>query len=552
MRIHALKSKHRLNADTLLKSSEAYRTEIMNYVQYLEDTQDNALASLYFHMNTVWQLAEITCLLPQTISTDDGQTQHASTTVVMALVQWLNTVYPDRSLESEFRQVMSAIDVLHHASFWTLLERLLVHGLIGHALQLLEKALHGTSDSLERRWLMEARTWMQRLQEQWHNPQVSRSTLDALRMEMESKYMDMFDAGHQAAGVFGILMGDQDVITSKAQRWQEHVISGLMYYNAALPMHQWQRWLPSEQVVQEATVFEQMQWSLFHQDVYHVVSLAASVDAWFNAHLIDIVMFGQQSPVMINSSSSKTSKDDTASLHVFTIRNYGHMLAGTLNLLPLAVDVFCTLPQGSQIARAYIARVPLRNMQEWKKWISLCKRFGFDEERRLLCRRMAELKQERGQLASALRCLVMAGDEIRLQSLIEKERATLMKMDAKLWMDEFSQPETSDMLQEHPSMVFLQSLCVYRKLVVDKEWENAADVLVELLTANQTSTEYVCALLLDAVDLMQRSPPVFDREGILEVMRCLENVWEKSDMKMYAKEVQSLRRACALNLTRVE
>lgn len=291
----------------------------------------------------------------------------------------------------------------------------------------------------------------------------------------------------------------------------------------------------------------------FEFDIHQVIkdcSIALN-NWWFVAHLTDLLDHCK----LLQSHNLHFGSN----LREFLLLEYASGLFTHHSLWQLAVDYFDHCPEfGRVYLELQIEHVPLDTERKALKVLRICEKRQMSEQVRSTCKIMAMRALRNNRLGSALSWSIRAKDAAFATLISERFLQDYCVRGTFSDLDLIDNLGPAMLLSDR--LTFLGKYREFHRLYGEKQFSEAAKLLLSLMTAKIAPRSFWMTLLTDALPLLEQKEVIFSADQTYELMFCLEELTSSlnttagstdrptQDEDIEVTKVELLRLALARNL----
>ncbi|XP_049869332.1 nuclear pore complex protein Nup85 [Pectinophora gossypiella] len=215
------------------------------------------------------------------------------------------------------------------------------------------------------------------------------------------------------------------------------------------------------------------------------------------------------------------------------------------SLWPVGLSYLASCPEeGTRRAELMLERVPPRTEAKAMRIVAEAKRYGLLSVAQSVCASVCARHLQAGRAGAALAWAIRA----RCPAACARAAAAALQGYAargRLPAADLLLTCGSAMLMAD-TLVFLGKYCDFHRMYKNREFKNAAKLLVSLITSKIAPDYFWETLLLDTLPLLESDEPVFSSADTFEIMACLE----LRPSGLSGEKADLLRLALARNLAR--
>lgn len=520
--------------------SESENTSSEDEKAWLEDQQQ-----IFQIIELIWSLCEILY-----IDTTPGAPS------LRQLLGWIRWHFTEgKKLASEIIQDKPE----KHSCYWEAIYRLLLQGCIDEALELFSKHPLHKSDSF--RSLSEMMGKMPQLAN-FMSQGRSLPEFDIKWRHWRDECERRLEAGEfltdsNLTTMAKILCGEEEVfyqMKDYCETWFHMLVSRLFYQNPIVKNSELQHYIQTclDMYRGDSSHTAQLDSILVAVFEFNINQMIRDCSTylgswWFTSHLADLFYHsGHLEPQKLPQG---------VNLREYLLLEYASSLMSHKSLWAVAIHYFDFCPDnGSDYLGLYLERIPLDTEVKAHKLLHICEKRGLQEHAKSICKVMGKKCLLNNRVGQALNWFLKSKDS---------SYATVLSERILTEYSETGQFSNLDLLENLGSSMFLSSkltfLGQYRefhKLYEDGDIQEAAILLVSLLSARLAPKAFWVTLLCDALPLLEAEQVVISSQQTYELMHCVEEltkeaslVGDENQKKMLEVEKTKLSNIC-LALTR--
>ncbi|KAL1920351.1 uncharacterized protein VTP21DRAFT_1497 [Calcarisporiella thermophila] len=489
------------SSESLLKIANLYRQALFRGWRLAKDYTKVTMQS----MHALWHICEIIFFA-----------SNRTAPVSEEIVDWLNLNY-----EIEKRDdIVNSSRPSEHPDFWRYVSRLTLRGYASASTNLLKLLLkENLSRTLENSVNNAIRliNAMPRRKAFAHDQDF----LNRWRNWREDVKNIHFPHDHKHESLIRLmkmLSGDELIISKTCETWQEAFSSLLLFCHPTVDRTDLEHILDltfHEHPINENSAVEQALVSFINNDAETGIKHCTKLSWWLSAHLVDLLVKARR--VILNTEGYDVD------VREYIILNYVETLMADPSLWRVSLDYLATCQVlGREYMSELVIRVPLESERKAQKILEACKTFELDEQYHVICRLVASQKYRNKSYGSAIAYNIKAKEFKRVSLIADQLLADFCKN------NEFNFSDIIDSIGRDIAcsdrLVFLQRYRELTELFNSKKSEEAAKLLVLLLSSNIAPKTFWASLLVDATVLLEGQKVVFDAEDTFELMRCLQEI----------------------------
>ncbi|GAB6027247.1 Nucleoporin nup85 [Chamberlinius hualienensis] len=532
----------------LVKISHKYRSVIKGFIDDLQlaadlttDKVQNASfetqSQIYFKIELLWNLCEIIFI--------DIQPGGA---LLVSLLNWIRWHFPN--CETLAKLVTESEDPSSHESYWDTIYSYVLQGRINEVRKFLR--LHPDCKTNAFRLMDDILSKMP-LFSYIH----SHSSYDLI---YPWKAWQEDCCRHRSLGEFldyppleklcGILCGDKEAfyeLMDLCETWYHFMISHLLYTNPCVKAADLQ-YLAQEYIdiyggLNSLNELDRMLLFALEFNILEVIKQSSlQFDSWwFVAHFTDLLHHAG----VIQGGDGH----DELPLREFLLLEYSTGLAGHSSMWQFAVDYFDHCPtRGREMLEIYLERIPLTSELSATKIVCIAEEREMHDLACSICKEMSHKSLKRNRLGSAITWALKSKDAMLVTHLADQFLNDYGKKGCFQSLALLDNLGSSMLVSDR-----LTFLCKYREfhqLYSQEDFQQAASILMQLLTSKFASISFWKPLLLDALPLLESDKLILNADQSFEILHFLEEWQMMEDKAMDKSQEQLLRIAIAKNLAR--
>ncbi|XP_071540417.1 nuclear pore complex protein Nup85 isoform X2 [Panulirus ornatus] len=371
-----------------------------------------------------------------------------------------------------------------------------------------------------------------------------------------------FTTCHQLQMICKILCGDQQTINSLSDlmdTWYHLMVSTLLFTCPTVKLFRLhsaaQDAIAFTGGEQRLTPLDNVLLAAMEADSHQVIRECQQVldNTWFTAHLTDL---------LCHTMGQKADQKFLTELRESLLLDYADVLVGHSSLWQIGIMYLdhCG-PPGIAMSQVVLQRLPLTDDSYAHKIIQLASDRNFDIVVVGVCRVMGRRALSQGRLGSAIWWGVRSRDAAftsHLAHQILHKYVAEGKFESSPLLDHLG---PAMLLSD--TLTFLGKYREFHMLYQDGNFQEAATLLVSLISSKLAPEYFWPVLLLDAFPLLKSEEPVISAEQTYELMYCLHNLHNhfskrgresllESEAASFAfvEKEREIRRALSNNLAR--
>ncbi|XP_030646419.1 nuclear pore complex protein Nup85 isoform X1 [Chanos chanos] len=540
--------------------SKNYRSVIRACMEELQQiavsTQDDSLSTQYGNQISILLAVELIWNLCEVLFIDAAP----AGTLLLHLLDWVRLHKVDVDVKA--REILQSDSPTKHPAYWDLVISFVLQGRMDEARQVLMKQaslqpaarpMFSLMDNLLHKMPIFNPGGTQTLTEfdvkwrHWHE-ECDRCLQDS-----------SFASNSHLETICKILVGDEDTLLEQKEllsTWYHFLVTRLLYTHPTVKptdLHHYAQscmhmFLGTRNALEP---LDSILLAAFEFDLHQVIkdcSIALN-NWWFVAHLTDLLDHCK----LLQSHNLHFGSN----LREFLVLEYASGLFTHHSLWQLAVDYFDHCPEfGRVYLELQIERVPLDTERKALKVLRICEQRQMTEQVRSICKIMAKRALRNSRLGSALSWSIRAKDAAFATLISERFLQDYCTRGSFSDLDLIDNLGPAMLLSDR--LTFLGKYREFHKLYGEKQFTEAAKLLLSLMTAKIAPRSFWMTLLTDALPLLEQKEVIFSAEQTHELMFCLEELTSEKcdpnpDQPMQDEEVEStkielLRLALARNL----
>ncbi|XP_062307845.1 nuclear pore complex protein Nup85 isoform X2 [Osmerus eperlanus] len=540
--------------------SKNYRSVIRACMEELQQaavcTQDAALVLQYSNQVSILLAIEMIWNLCEVLFIDAAP----AGTLLLHLLDWVRLHKAD--VDEKAMEVLQSESPTEHPVYWDVVLSYVLQGRMDEARQVLVKqatlqpaarVMFKLMDNLLTKMPIYNPGGTQTLTEfdvkwrHWHE-EVDRCIQD-----------NSFASNPHLEVICKILVGDEDILLEHKEllsTWYHFLVSRLLFSHPTVKPTELHYYAQSSMDMfldmrNAPEPLDSILLAAFEFDIHQVIkdcSIALN-NWWFVAHLTDLLDHCK----LLQSHNLHFGSN----LREFLLLEYASGLFTHHSLWQLAVDYFdhCT-----EFGRVYlelqIERVPLDTERKALKVLRICEKRQMTEQVRSICKIMAKRALRNNRLGSALSWSIRAKDAAFATLISERFLQDYCTKGTFSDLDLIDNLGSSMLLSDR--LTFLGKYREFHRLYGEKNFSQAAKLLLSLMTAKIAPRSFWMTLLTDALPLLEQKEVIFSADQTHELMFCLEELTSgtslpnadrpKQDEDIEATKIELLRLALARNL----
>jgi nuclear pore complex protein Nup85 len=500
----------RLNDDTNLHDLLSIQQDILDHIRSTSDPKETAKFS---GIHSIWNLAQIVFV-------------HPSVPLTEAVTAWVNLNHMN-NLHSLYQQANSNVHLLYNDTpnrdLSTVIPRLLLRGQFDPALKLLNAALDLPCLSYLQMLLKKLPVYSQfsslaafkAAWIKWNQEAVFAYSDGSLSsFDLPSHLVDPF------ATLFGILAGNVDLILAASHSWHEALV-GILRFSQPLLDNTTINQLVSvlESTFDLDRLLDRVHMAILDLNVPATLKFCSQYDWWLVTHLSFV--FEKQKTIHpeMQSILVRASAHDCTLAQWYRL-SFADYLFSEPQMWLVAIGHFATCGAAGKLAlNTVIPRIPIDSAQKLAQVIAFCDLHGLpDAKKSVFCIQGKRAFDQKDHVLAVERYL--KAEKLGMVDIIVKR---LLEQFVHHGDDSYTRlvhSLTSNDLYASPSLSFITRYYQFQKLYQEKQYTQAGDLLVLLLTSGVAPPDFWHILLSDAMPLV----PAFNHDNLLELMRLIELV----------------------------
>lgn len=542
--------------------SKNYRSVIRACMEELQhvvvSTQDSALSlqygnqiSILLAVELIWNLCEVLFIE----AAPAGALQ-------LHLLDWVRLHKAD--VDERAREVLQNESPAEHQGYWDVVISYVLQGRTDEARQVLVKLASLQPAAREMVRLMDSLLMKMPV----YKPGGSQTLTEFdvkwrhWREECDRCLLDnSFASNRHLEAICKILVGDEDTLLQYKDllgTWYHFLVTRMLYSHPTVKPTDLYCYAQSSMDMFLDTrsgpePLDSILLAAFEFDIHQVIkdcSIALN-NWWFVAHLTDLLDHCK----LLQSHNLHFGSN----LREFLLLEYASGLFTHHSLWQLAVDYFDHCPEfGRVYLELQIERVPLDTERKALKVLRICEQRQMSEQVRSICKIMARRALRNDRLGSALSWSIRAKDAAFATLIAERFLQDYCAHGTFSDLDLIDNLGSAMLLSDR--LTFLGQYREFHKLYGEKQFREAATLLLSLMMARIAPQSFWMTLLTDALPLLEQTEVIFSSDQTYELMHCLEELTAgkaatKTDQSMQDEDTETtkeelLRLALARNLAR--
>lgn len=546
----------------LVRDSKNYRSVLRACMQEMHkvasSTRDgtqsakyNDQVSVLSAMELCWNLCEILFIEAAT----------AGSLLVM-LLDWIRLHTSD--IDNIAEEVLQSENPLQHDKFWDLITGYVLQARMDEARQLLAKEASASTSTRS----------MCRVLDDLLKKMPTFTTQTLTEFELKWQHWREECERHLQCGTFSssppmesickVLLGAEDALMEKKDlmgTWYHFLVSQLLFTHPTVTLAEIHSYAQSSLDAFYAgdcssEPLDIVLLAAFELDIHQVIKEFSIVtnNWWFVAHLTDLLDHCQlfQSHNLYFGSNMRE--------HL--LLEYASGLFSHHSLWQLGVDYLDHCPElGRVYLELYMERIPLNTERKALKALRICEQRQMTEQVRSICKTMAMQAMCNRRLGSALSWSIRAKDAAFATLISDRFLKDYCERGRFSDLDLIDNLGPAMLLSDR--LTFLGKYQEFHRMYNDEKFDEAACLLLSLMTARIAPCSFWLTLLLDALPLLEQQRVIFSAEQTYQLMSCLED-WTTAKLEPIQSEenhrsqdksientkIEMLRLALARNLAR--
>ncbi|XP_043226738.1 nuclear pore complex protein Nup85-like isoform X1 [Amphibalanus amphitrite] len=294
----------------------------------------------------------------------------------------------------------------------------------------------------------------------------------------------------------------------------------------------------------QLSALDQMLQAALDGDIHKLLKTAQATlpDGWLTAHLADLLC-------RLPDISGAGRPSFLSELRHHLLVEYGSALCASRSLWQLgAVYLDQCGAQGRARLALLLERLDPRTDRRARKIIQMAESRGLSAVASSVAQVMGRRAMAAGQLGTAL-AWALRSDCSALASQLADTLVKQYTSSGRFASADFVDNLGSSMLKSD-RLMFLGKYREFHRLYEEDSLQEAASLLVTLMTSQLAPKYFWRTLLTDALPLLELQPPAFSTAQTYDLMACVEQLRRSGDLDESSEEVRLLRQALADNLWR--
>lgn len=359
------------------------------------------------------------------------------------------------------------------------------------------------------------------------------------QLECERRLQEQhFSTSHQLTNICQILCGEEQTLLSHLDlmdTWYHLMVSTLLFRNPTVRLFRLhasaQDALMAVGGLAHTTTLDQMLLAAMEADAHQVIKHSQQVmdHAWFGAHLTDLLYH-----TLGNKSEHKFLGDLRESL----LLDYAEVLVGHPSLWQVGILYLdhCGA-QGVAMQEVILERLPLTDDSKAQKVIQLAADREMDHVVVSICRVMGRKALSQSRLGAAIWWGVHSRDAAftsHLAHQILHKYIAEGKFESSALLDNLG---PAMLLSD--TLTFLGKYREFHTLYNDGNYQEAAHLLISLISSRLAPEYFWPILLVDSLPLLKADEPVISTEQTYELMYCLHNLCDNTKNRNKSSPLES-------------
>jgi len=300
---------------------------------------------------------------------------------------------------------------------------------------------------------------------------------------------------------------------------------------------------------------------IVNKDPHTIIrDIGANIGFWCSAHLTDLLYHCN----MLEKEMLPFGTD----VREYFLLSYGSSLQSTYGMWQITAQYYKYCPKlGRRYLEELIDHESVDTEKKAMKLVAFCERSGLDDSSKDVCRRFAMRKMQEGCYGSCVYWLVRAKDYAKLADITDKLLDNFYQKgiseDIENAVNHLGFDAAIDPKQEKSPNILIEKFAfmkLYKQLTScweQRNYNQAASTIVELLMSKQTPRKFWLSLLIEAVPILEAKEIYFNNKETLQLMNCLEQICISHRKKEYLdargiseEQIQVIRLALARNLAK--
>lgn len=507
--------------------------------------------SMLSAMELCWNLCEILFIEAATAGS-----------LLVLLLDWIR--FHTSDIDNIAEEVLQSENPLQHDKFWDLITGYVLQARMDEARQLLAKeAAVSTSTRSMCRVLDDLLKKM---------PTFTTQTLTEFELKWQhwreecERHLQCgtFSSSPDMESICKVLLGAEDTLLEKKDlmgTWYHFLVSQLLFTHPTVTLAEIHSYAQASLDTfyagdSSSEPLDIVLLAAFELDIHQVIKEFSIVtnNWWFVAHLTDLLDHCQlfQSHNLYFGSNMRE--------HL--LLEYASGLFTHHSLWQLGVDYLDHCPElGRVYLELHMERIPLNTERKALKALRICEQRQMTEQVRSICKTMAMQAMSNRRLGSALSWSIRAKDAAFATLISDRFLKDYCERGRFSDLDLIDNLGPAMLLSDR--LTFLGKYQEFHRMYNDQQFDEAACLLLSLMTARIAPCSFWLTLLLDALPLLEQQQVIFSAEQTYQLMSCLED-WTAAKLEPIQAEenrrsqdnsientkVEMLRLALARNLAR--
>ncbi|XP_038067379.1 nuclear pore complex protein Nup85-like [Patiria miniata] len=351
-----------------------------------------------------------------------------------------------------------------------------------------------------------------------------------------------FISYHHLHTICRILSGDQSVFSELSDMlgsWYQMLVTKLLYSNPTVRALDLQ--YHAKACIDEfggssrMSALDNILMAAFEFDVHQVIkaSSATMSNWWFVAHLADLLHHcGKLDSHQLNFGSN---------LREFLLLEYASTLMSHDSLWQVVAGYLDHCPQfGRHYLELFIERIPLQSERKAMKVLRVCEEREMTEQVRSICKVLGMRSLQQGRLGSALSWCIRSKDAAFATVLSDRFLSEYSLGGGFSNLDLIDNLGAAMLLSDR--LTFLGKYREFHKLYERGEFQEAAGLLLSLLTAKLAPKSFWLILLTDVLPLLELEELIFRSQQTYELLHCLNELTQWYSSKDYLRSDAAKRK----------
>ncbi|XP_044154298.1 nuclear pore complex protein Nup85 [Bufo gargarizans] len=506
----------------LVHVSKRYRSVLQACMQEMHkvasSTRDATQSAKYSEqlsilsaMELCWNLCEILFIEAATAGS-----------LLVLLLDWVRLHSSD--IDSAAEDVLQSENPLQHERFWDVITGYVLQARMDEARQMLAKE---AAVSASTRSMCRVLDDLLRKMPKFNSQTLTEFELkwQHWREECERHLQcGTFSSSPQMESICKVLLGAEDTLLEKQDlmgTWYHFLVSQLLFTHPTVTLAEIHSYAQSCLDIFNAgdsssEPLDNVLLAAFELDIHQVIKEFSIVtnNWWFVAHLTDLLDHCQlfQSHNMYFGSNMRE--------HL--LLEYASGLFSHHSLWQLGVDYLDHCPElGRVYLELHMERIPLSTEKKALKALRICEQRQMTEQVRSICKTMAMQAMRNRRLGSALSWSIRAKDAGFATLISDRFLKDYCERGRFSDLDLIDNLGSAMLLSDR--LTFLGKYREFHRMYNDQQFEEAACLLLSLMTARIAPCSFWLTLLLDALPLLEQQQVIFSAEQTYQLMSCLED-----------------------------